>query len=433
MNPFARIRSRLAGWNLLVMSLLVLATMGSAIMNEFQSHNEAIERELRLVATRVSIQFHHPPHPPDQKARDSENELEISALASDLVVYFAKPGQPVLHAWGRPAGYVSPDETGIAQALRGVESTSDVVVQGEPLRLLSIPVRDEGVAVGAVQVGKPIASDRRALFSAVWTLIATGVAGLLLSVAGSFFLAGRAMGPMQALFEQERRFITDAAHGLRAPIAAMSARATHITRHIPSSEAETHEELTLLRNDVAELSQLATDLLDLARLDAGHEVFAIAPVSLSTLGENLIEQRKPLAKELGIELSFASMPLWANADVSHTKRVLQELLDNALKFTGEGGFVRLAVTHEGHWARIRVMDNGEGISPEHLPHVIDRFYRVEQIRSRDAKRPPGAGLGLSIAARLVRGMGGDIRIESELHRGTTVTVLLPLAEEDPSA
>jgi len=169
--------------------------------------------------------------------------------------------------------------------------------------------------------------------------------------------------------------------------------------------------------------------LDLARLEGGEEPLALEPVALVDIAEEMVAQLAPIAEARSVTLVTRAEPSWARTNLGRFRQVLRALVDNALKHAREGGRVTISVEKSGVMAKVVVEDDGEGIAPEHVSRVFDRFYRVDPGRSRDGKGPSsgGAGLGLAIAAELVRRMQGEIRLESELGRGTRVTVLLPLA------
>jgi two-component system sensor histidine kinase BaeS len=121
-------------------------------------------------------------------------------------------------------------------------------------------------------------------------------------------------------------------------------------------------------------------------------------------------------------------PVWGQANLGRLRQVVRALVDNALKHTPAGGSVEVTVDVDGDWARLRVIDTGERIAPEDLPKVVDRFYRADEARRRPGDgQSGGAGLGLAIAAELVRLMHGRLTLESTLGRGTVATVLLPAA------
>ena len=321
-----------------------------------------------------------------------------------------------------------PDHDALRAALRGQESEQERTAGGSPVRLLTVPVAREGKVIAAVQVVKALRESQGALSRTILTLVLTGAAGLLLSAAGSWFLAGRAMRPIEASMDRQRRFIADASHELRTPVAVLRARSELLQRDADALPEPSRGEIGKLQRDAEDLSALLGELLDLARLDAGDEAVAMEPVAVGDVAEEVALQLAPLAEERGVALTSKAQSVWAQAHLSRARQVLRALADNAIKHTPSGGHVVIAALREGDRAKLTVSDDGEGIAAEHLPKVFDRFYRADAARSAGASGAGrGTGLGLSIAAELVRSMGGTIAIDSAPAKGTTVTVLLPLA------
>jgi signal transduction histidine kinase len=421
--PFARVRTRLAAWNLAVFALVLVATLGAAVLSIVREHDAAIDHELRFGAARAATQLlraRHEAHEEREDDDDHERAVELGE-ASDLLVSSARQGG-LVERRAPLRGLL--DEVALATALRGDETRVDRSVEGLAFRVLTVPVLHEGRVVGAVQVSKPLGAEQRELAQTIMILISTGAVGLFVALVGSFFLAGRAMKPIGEAFDRQRRFIADASHELRTPVAILRGRAELLQREHPSLPRAVQAELDLLQGDAEELAQLLSELLDLARLDAGDARPPLEPVALADATEELAAQLAPLAAERGIALSVRAAPVWAETNLARLRQVLRAFVDNALRHTPEGGHVVLDVARDSGRARVRVTDDGEGIAPEHLPRIFDRFYRADEVRGRG-----GAGLGLSIAAELVRQLGGELRVESEPGKGTSVTLFLPLAAE----
>lgn len=421
MRHFWRIRWRLAGWNLLVLALVLLVTIGAALVAETRARMVTVDRELRLAADREAAAFDD----------DGDGERLVGRrleAGSDLFLLWVDRRGRVVRSAGVPASAGLPDAEALRAALEGRETLADHDVGGEPARLLTVPVYHERRLVGAVQVGKPLATVQRELAGLTTVLLLTGAAGLALSALGSLFLADRAMRPIRAAFERQRQFIADASHELRTPVAVVRARADVLEREGVSLPPDQREELVLLRRDADELSALLDELLDLARLDAEQVPLPLEPVALGDVVEELVAQLQPLAGQHGVALRATAAPVWGQANLGRTRQVLRALVDNALKHTPAGGSVTVSVDQTGGWAHLRVVDTGTGIPPEHLARVTDRFYRADEARARGPKRRAGGtGLGLAIADELVRRMHGRLTLESEPGRGTTATVLLPPA------
>lgn len=448
-----RIRLRLAAWNLVVLALVLAVTIGSALWSEVRASELAVDHDLRDGAARAAARVVRERHgqsddePRERKGEhhdDDDDEPrgpaggrgegaregaeEAPEEASDLLVFSVEAGDSTVRSNRRAPVVGLPDHEALRAALGGDESVLERSAGGEPVRLLTVPVAHDGRVVAAVQVAKTLRESRGALSRTLATLLLTGAAGLVLSAAGSWFLAGRAMRPIEGALERQRRFIADASHELRTPVAVLRARAELLQRDAEALPEATRDEVGRLHRDAEELSVLLGELLDLARLDAADQKVELEAVAIADVAEEVAVQLAPLAEERAVTLSAKVQPVWAQAHLSRARQVLRALADNAIKHTPAGGHVVIAVARDGDRARLSVSDDGEGIAPEHLPRVFDRFYRADAARSRgEGGVSRGSGLGLSIAAELVRSMGGTIAIDSAPAKGTTVTVKLPLA------
>ena len=222
---------------------------------------------------------------------------------------------------------------------------------------------------------------------------------------------------------QVQRFTADASHELRSPLAALRGSAEVALSGTPSAE-----ELRRVIEEAIEhydhLTRTAEALLLLARADAGHRILDCEPVRLDSAVADVVDLYTPLAQERQVELAFDPREeIELEADGSRMRQLVGNLVDNAVKFTGEGGRVTVSLACTNGVARLSVSDTGEGIPPEHVERVFDRFYRVDQARSA---RNRGAGLGLAICRTIAEAHGGSIAISSTPGAGTSVTVTLLL-------
>ena len=290
---------------------------------------------------------------------------------------------------------------------------------------------------------------------------------LVLAAAGGLFLAGRALAPIDHMataaeqingsdlsgrmgaqgseelgrlaaafdrmlerldqaFQRERRFVSDVSHELRTPLTALRGR-IEVTLTRPRSRPEYEDTLRSLETEVARLTRLSEDLLLLARLDRG----ALAPrrerVDVGGLLATVAEQVRPLAEARGQLLEERVEPgLVLTGDPDQLIRLFFNLLDNAVKFTGDGGRVGIAGSRDVATVTVEVSDTGAGIAPEHVDKVFDRFYRAEESRARATG---GHGLGLAIAGEIARAHGGTLSVSSRPGHGSTFTVTLQAEEE----
>jgi two-component system, OmpR family, heavy metal sensor histidine kinase CusS len=224
----------------------------------------------------------------------------------------------------------------------------------------------------------------------------------------------------------QREFVANSAHELRSPLAALRT-SVEVSLQRDRTPAEYQDLLADVAEEVAGLSGLVNQLLLLAEGDADRLQPGSGVAPLADVAVRAADMFQGVADQGGVKLNVVrAEPVAIRGDTAHIRQVIQNLLDNAIKFTPQGGSVEIAVGpgHNGH-AELIVRDTGIGIAAADLPHVFDRFFRADRSRSRDGH---GTGLGLSICQVIVTAYGGHLAITSMLGKGTTVTVDLPKAE-----
>jgi signal transduction histidine kinase len=322
---------------------------------------------------------------------------------------------------------LNPGATGAAQ---------DTIDGGNGLgsiRRYALVVRDATntriVAVAQVGVG---ISDRSAALNTLLTLLLEiGALTLIGAGVGGRFLSGRALEPARLAFARQQRFIGDAAHELRTPLTLLRADAEVLLR---GRERLQPDDVALVQDIVTEtqhLSMLATNLLTLARLDAGSYHLERDVVNLTDVATSVVRRARRHAEERRITLTAeggGDGPVLVVGDRGLLDQAALILLDNAIKYNRPGGAVTLRVSRVGQQARLDVQDTGEGIPDEHLSRLGERFYRVDKARSREAG---GAGLGLSIARGIAAVHQGALQLASAPGHGTSVTLTLPAAAATP--
>ena len=245
---------------------------------------------------------------------------------------------------------------------------------------------------------------------------------------------GRALPGSAAVFRDitERKrlervrqdFVANVSHELRTPITAILGYAETLRTGALADAKHAPQMVEIIHRQSERLGELVSDLLELSRLDAGERPLAFGPVLLEMVARQASDAIEPRAagRQLTIKRRIPA-DLTARADPKALEQVLLNLLDNAIKYTPEGGSVELIGERVGDQAQLSVRDTGLGIDSRHLPRLFERFYRVDRGRSREAG---GTGLGLSIVRHLVQAMDGDVRVASQLGVGSTFTVVLPL-------
>lgn len=223
-------------------------------------------------------------------------------------------------------------------------------------------------------------------------------------------------------------FIADVTHELRTPLTVIQGTVETLQDGAAQDEQAGPGMLAAMGRETSRLIQLVNQLLVLTRSDAGALGLNLEPLDLEQLARERAGLMETLAsqKDLQIKLSrTGSDPCLVRADGGRTAQVLDNLLDNATRYAPRGSVISLQLEQVGDMVQCRVSDSGPGIPPEDLPHIFERFYRVEKSRDRDSG---GAGLGLAIARALVLAQGGQIEAHSKLGQGTQMVFLLPGAE-----
>ena len=238
------------------------------------------------------------------------------------------------------------------------------------------------------------------------------------------------IGRLEAAFNRQRQFTADASHELRTPLAIMQAEAT-----LALSKERTIEDyqksLETISQESAYMSSVIGKLLFLARSDAGKEQLNFEDVDLKELITGLSANIETLAIDKGIKFTVdAKENLIVNGDKVKLRQLFINILENAVRYTPTGGNISVLLEKKDSNAVTAISDTGIGIPPEHLPHIFERFYRVDKARSR---ADGGVGLGMAIAKYIADSHGGKIEVESQVGKGTTITVTIPLKNPEPIA
>ena len=237
---------------------------------------------------------------------------------------------------------------------------------------------------------------------------------------------------LEGAFERQRQFTADASHELRTPLSVVNAEVERVLQHSHTSQ-EYIQALSIIHQENQRMTRLVSDLLTLARADQGQAVLKREQVDLSEIVVDAAEALSSLAEQNGIEIHLSGLDelvVWG--DRLYLTQLCINLLENAIKYSaGVGKQVEVKLHREPGQARIQIIDEGPGIKAEHLPHLFERFYRVDQSRTHtlptaSVRSPSGSGLGLSIARWIVGEHGGTIQVQSTLGKGSVFEVCFPL-------
>jgi signal transduction histidine kinase len=290
------------------------------------------------------------------------------------------------------------------------------------LIIASHSIYEKGQYMGRIYIGKDISFAYQLFHWLLVILVMLGIVFFGVAVFISVVMSKRAMVPISGAFTRQREFVADASHELRTPLSVLLSSIDAMEMTI-EPEGFVEKLLANMRQEVKRMTGLVSDLLTLARSDSNSNVMKKETFDFRPFAEKAIESVSPLAAEKEISLRLeAPSSLNATGDSQRLSQLLYILLDNAIKYTSQGGEVKLSLKNAGNELWFSVEDTGIGIKQEDFPLIFERFYRVDKSRSRAAG---GHGLGLSIAKWIVDTHGGAIQLTSEIGKGSTFTVRIP--------
>jgi signal transduction histidine kinase len=405
-------------------SILVMFA-GTMFFAETQEQMRAFDQELlsqaRTMAAVVKYRLH-----------EGQRQVELNdvpVLGSNSIPYdsevryvywYDREGRLV-----RFVGALPPDQLTIAPGFVTLSTP-------QLLRQITLPVGQNQEFLGYLQVAVPL-TPVQAKLQQMRLFLAMGVplSLALIGIAG-WLLGGFAMQPIQSAYDRLQRFTADASHELRAPLAALLSN-IQIGLVKPSTSLEAHERrLHKLVDITKSMTVLVNNLLVLARHDGTLPENTLKVVDLVPFLEGIAETFETEAAHYGLQFCciLPNQLLTVIADGELLRQAIANLLSNALKYTPAGGTVELQLAEIPHRALIQVKDTGIGIPEASLPHIFERFYRVDRARTPDRQHPEkfgGFGLGLAIAQRITQVHGGTLSVTSIEGKGSCFTIELPLS------
>ncbi len=230
---------------------------------------------------------------------------------------------------------------------------------------------------------------------------------------------------VESMLEEQRAFASNTSHELRTPLTTIRLR-TEALRYEPElDDLTTRQYIVEIDDEINRLTGLLEDLTLLSRLDAGRAELGNVEIDLTRFAHSLVQRMQPQANFRGINIHVEALQeeLPVRASLNHLTVVFRNLLDNAIKYTPDGGTITWCIRNGEQGVLSTLQDTGSGISAEQLPHLFERFYRADKARSRNI---PGTGLGLAIVKSVIEAYGGRITLTSKgLGHGTTASVLWP--------
>jgi heavy metal sensor kinase len=459
------IRAKLTLWYIGIAAAVLIAFAVAIYIYLSRGLLTAIDTSLRNQAARIARALAHP------LEIDEMSNSGAMMLAPQFVAIVDKDGEvsdQILDREGRrvPVIRASLDR---AAGEWGPQYDEVSITPGEYARVITWPERDEEGELFFVVVGQSLKELHQAQRQLLVLLAISNPIALLLASLGGLWIANKVLSPVDRLtraaehigrgnlserveetrandeigrlaatfnemigkleqaFQRERRFTADASHELRTPLAILRGDIEVALRRDRSPE-EYRRVLASNLEEIARLTKLTDDLLTLARSDAGEVMLEMEPVRIDRITSEVCDSLAPLAISAGVTLDYRipDSPVLIEGDASRVKQLVVNLLDNAIKYTPQGGGVRLELRVESGSAVLEVADTGRGIPEDALPRIFERFYR--QSDPRDL-RASGFGLGLAISKWIVDAHHGEIEVRSKAGHGSRFDVRLPLSRE----
>ena len=476
------IRLRLTLWYtaiflliLVIFSLVVYVGLTRNLMNNVDNH---LQREVGEILGNLEFEEGEDSHDDEDEHGETKqivagSPIQLSYMPEDGVFWrvLDVDGQPIIdNGYFNDAAY-----TANVANLTQSQLENATLSNGTPIRLYSVPFVIENLMEGVIQVAESYAHIQEVQNQLIFLLVVGIPLTLLASSAGGWFLAANALDPIDRItrtaqqisasdlhqrinldlpkdevgrladtfdqmlsrledaFEQQKRFVADASHEMKTPLTILKGD-VEVALNRPRSLEYYRDTLQKVNSSTDQIIALVQELLLLARADSNSNLLKLDTFNLSQLLEDEISRLMLKAIEKNIQLQ-ADIPdvLIIEADRAKLQRLFMNLVDNAIKYSNPGDSVTVNIISDDKQVRISVADTGPGIAPQHLPHLFDRFYRVDKARSRLETNGTGsgAGLGLSIVQWLALAHKGQVEVESTLGQGTTFNVWLPLKQTVP--
>ena len=464
---FKSIRSRLTAWYVTLLAIILI--LFSVLLNYFLAKrlHESVDNSLTVsatvVATSATMRLGNSPLPGLNQL--FEQFMNQGNLNKFYRIYDGS-GNVGSRSKNISASQFPLSQGAYADALEGKNSYETFTVGGQqPIRVITMPILFEGKLINLVQVGTSLEAVQETLRNLKIFLFTAVPSVLILAALFLRFMARRALKPISRIidtareigqgqelskripvlkikdelgqlaltfnemmnrlensFAQMRQFSSDASHELRTPLTVLKGQNELILSKQRKPE-EYQEVISSNLEEINYMSKVLEDLFVLSKSDENQVNLDYKPVDLRALVEEVCKHAEILAEEKNIKIIIAFLePIEIKGDEVRLRQMVWNVLQNGIKYTQQGGELKISLQNEGDFALLTIQDTGIGIPEEDLPLIFNRFYRVDKARTRDEG---GSGLGLSICRQIAEAHKGKIEVESKLGVGTRFKIRLP--------
>ncbi len=465
------LRVRLTLWYGTALALILVVFSGVLYTVTAKGLRDQVDGDLREAADAAVRSLMESQMGPIFDFDELSNKFPELAVLDKFFQILTPTGRIFIESPNIETRYIPPSQPALAHARRGEVWFDTVRNPDEPsLRIISVPIIVNGTLLNIVRVGRSLKSIEETLDRFLLVLLLTLPAGLVVALVGGWFLADRALRPVESItlaaqriaagdltqrlrvpatadeigrlaatfndmisrldasFRQVRQFGTDASHELRTPLTVLKGE-TELALRRPRGADEYREVLESSLEEIDRMTRIVDELFFLSRADLGEVKMESLPVRLETLVEDTARQASMLAQDTKVEVVLGPVtPCTILGDELRLRELLLNLMDNAVKYSRPGGKVELGLECDGSAARFTVRDQGIGIEPDALSRIFDRFYRSDSARAHVKK---GTGLGLSICKWIAEVHRGRIEVRSTVGHGSTFIVILPITSTRP--
>ncbi|MBN2221934.1 MAG: GHKL domain-containing protein [Vallitaleaceae bacterium] len=419
---FKRLSRNLLLLNMTIITLLLLASFSVVYLITYQNTEAEIRENLNRMLDMPKTFQDNPPKPisPDPSVDEQENNdrfthFELDDRSLSFLIETDKT-QKMISAFS----FIDSDKLFFEEILSRTNLRSGI----QHLEYDSLHwsyMHKERFDGGRIYAFMDTTSEQEVLNRLIFTFALVAFFTLILVFFISSYLTNRSISPIKEAFEKQTQFISDASHELKTPLAVISTNVDVLMENPIFSDSENKKWLQYIRSEVHRMGKMTKDLLYLTQMeDSENPTFVCSTFSLSSELELLLLGFEAVAYEKQMILKYTIQPnlsLFGNKE--QITQVLMILLDNALKYTPPKGIIDLTLSQANHQIVLTIKNSGDGIPPEEIKHIFDRFYRMDKSRSREGG---SHGLGLSIAKAIMERHKGKIECESKLHEYTCFTL-----------